>query len=338
MILIRMKPRASLRNLSGILKVLEREGHTPRISRSGNASTIGVIGGEDRVMTLGLDRRPGVDRVTTSTMPFKLAGREFKANDTIVRVHGIPIGDRQIVVIAGPCAVESFDQLLGVAKAVKAAGARLLRGGAFKPRTSPYSFRGLGPEGLKMLSEVRKRTGLAIVTEVLSPEDTSLVADHADVLQIGSRNMQNFPLLESVGKAGKPVLLKRGLMSTLEELYMSAEYILSNGNSQVILCERGIRTFEGYTRNTLDVTAVPVTKRLTHLPILIDPSHATGDRALVRPAALAGVSAGADGLLVEVHPDPDRALCDGPQSITPADFARLMIGVRRIAQAIGRSV
>jgi 3-deoxy-7-phosphoheptulonate synthase len=254
----------------------------------------------------------------------------------VVEVRGVTIGGTHPVVIAGPCAIESHDQLLATAEAVKAAGADMLRGGAFKPRTSPYAFRGLGAEGLKILRDVGNRTGLPVVTEILAPTDIDLFVEYADVLQIGARNMQNFNLLDEVGKANKPVLLKRGMMSTIEELLLSAEYILARGNERVILCERGIRTFESATRNTPDIAAIPVVKHLSHLPILFDPSHAAGARRYVPPFARAGIAAGADGLLIEVHVKPDEALCDGKQALLPADFVALLVELRQIAAAIGR--
>lgn len=336
MMLIVMRPEATVKQVSSVLQALEERGWKPHLSKGEFTTIVGVMGDERSLAELQIERLPGVEKTVPLRRPFKLASREFHPDSTTVRVSGTEIGGKTLVVMAGPCAVESYEQTLATARAVKKAGARILRGGAYKPRTSPYSFQGLGPEGLKILAAVRRETGLPVVTEVLSPHDVPLVAEHADILQVGARNMQNFALLEAVGKSRKPVLLKRGMMSTLEELYMSAEYILSNENFQVILCERGIRTFEKYTRNTLDITAVPVTKRLSHLPILVDPSHATGDRALVRSAALAGVAAGADGLIVEVHPDPERALCDGPESLPPEEFDALMQDVRRVAGALGK--
>jgi len=269
---------------------------------------------------------------------YKLVSREVKPDDTVVQVGGVPVGGRGLVVIAGPCAVESREQALTIARAVKAAGAHLLRGGAFKPRTSPYSFQGLGEEGLKLLRRAADAHGLAVVSEVLDTTLVPLVARYADILQIGARNMQNFMLLREVAHAGKPVLLKRGLASTIEEWLMSAEHLLSQGNAQVILCERGIRTFETYTRNTLDLNAVPVVKELSHLPVIVDPSHGTGIRNKVAAMARAAIAAGADGLMVEVHHDPDHALSDGPQSLYPAEFAEMMEQLRTIAGAIGREV
>jgi 3-deoxy-7-phosphoheptulonate synthase len=273
---------------------------------------------------------PGVESVTPVSKPFKLTSREFHPADTVVRVAGTTIGGGSLTVMAGPCSVESRDQLLLTADAVAAAGATILRGGAFKPRTSPYSFQGLGLEGLRILAEARERTGLPIITEVMEPANVVAVAEHADILQVGARNMQNYSLLMAVGGTDRPVMLKRGLAATIEEWLMAAEYIVSSGNPQVILCERGIRTFETYTRNTLDLAAVPLLHRLTHLPVVVDPSHATGKRWLVRAMALAAVAAGADGIMVEVHPSPDDALSDGEQSLTREQFAELAPLLRQV--------
>ena len=337
MMLITMRTGASLKEVGTVLKSLEDAGLTPHLARGDGATRVGVVAEEQRLADLGIGSMAGVECIASMERPFKLASREFRPDSTVVQVGGAAIGGPDVIVMAGPCAVESYEQTLAAARAVKAAGARILRGGAFKPRTSPYAFQGLGSEGLRILAQVSKEVGLPVVTEVLTPGDVEAVARSAAILQIGARNMQNQALLAAAARSGKPVLLKRGMMSTLEELYLSAEYILSNGNFQVILCERGIRTFERYTRNTLDVAAVPLTKRLTHLPIVIDPSHATGDSDLVRATALAGVAAGADGLLIEVHPDPERALCDGAQSLRPEEFHTLMDGVRKVAAAVGRS-
>lgn len=280
----------------------------------------------------------GVDTVVRISKPFKLASREVKEEDTIVKVGPLEIGNGRLVTIAGPCSVDTEENVMETARAVKAAGAHMLRGGAFKPRTSPYAFRGHGEKGLKILAEARAETGLPIVTEVMDARDVELVARYADVLQTGSRNMQNFALLDEVGKAHKPVLLKRGMWATIEEWLLAAEYILSHGNRDVILCERGIRSYETATRFTFDVNAIPVIKRVSHLPIIGDPSHATGKWYLVPPVALAAVAAGADGLMIEVHPNPDHALSDGAQSLTPANFEKLMAQVRTLAEALGRPV
>jgi 3-deoxy-7-phosphoheptulonate synthase len=282
---------------------------------------------------------PGVAEVVPVSRPFKLASREVIPEDTVVHVNGVAVGGASgLAVMAGPCSVESRDQTLATARAVRAAGATILRGGAFKPRSSPYAFRGLGVDGLELLAEARAETGLAIVTEVLTPGDVDAVARVADCLQIGARNMQNYALLDAVGEQSKPVLLKRGMSATIEEFLLSAEYVLARGNRNVILCERGIRTFEKYTRNTFDVNAIPLLKRLTHLPVVADPSHGTGKWYLVAPVALAAVAAGADGLLIEVHPSPDHALSDGFQSLTFDNFAALMLKVAAVASAVGRSV
>jgi 3-deoxy-7-phosphoheptulonate synthase len=280
----------------------------------------------------------GVERTVPVLRPFKLASREFHPQDSVFPINGVSIGGPQVIVMAGPCAVESREQLEETAQAVKAAGAQVLRGGAFKPRTSPYSFQGLGDEALRLLAEARAQTGLPIVTEVMAPEQVPLVTTFADILQIGARSMQNYALLHAVGESQRPVLLKRGMMSTIEELLMSAEYILSHGNHRVILCERGIRTFETYTRNTLDISAVPLLKQLSHLPVLVDPSHGTGKWELVAPVARAAIAAGADGLIVEVHPEPEKALSDGAQSLKPQRFADLMASLRPIAAAVGRTL
>jgi len=288
-------------------------------------TVIGAIGDErGKAQLQVLESVPGVERVVPILKPFKLVGRELKAEPTVIEVDGVKIGSDQFVVIAGPCAVETRAQTLQIAQAVKRAGAHMLRGGAFKPRTSPYSFQGLEEEGLKILAEAREKTGLPIVTEVMTVQDILLVSKYADVMQVGARNMQNFALLRQLGHLHKPVLLKRGMMATIKELLMSAEYIVSEGNSQVILCERGIRTFEEYTRNTLDLSAVPLLKELSHLPVIVDPSHATGVRSLVPPMSKAAVAAGADGLLIEVHPNPEEAYSDGPQSLLPDQFEELM--------------
>jgi 3-deoxy-7-phosphoheptulonate synthase len=279
---------------------------------------------------------PGVATVTPISRPYKLTSREFEPSDTVVRVRDRRVGDGGLTVMAGPCAVESREQLLETADAVAAAGATILRGGAFKPRTSPYSFQGLGVEGLRLLAEARERTGLPIITEVMEPGDVPVVAEHADILQVGARNMQNYPLLMAVGRADRPVMLKRGLSATIEEWLMAAEYVVSSGDSQVILCERGIRTFETYTRNTLDLAAVPLLHHLSHLPVVVDPSHATGKRWLVSSMALAAVAAGADGIMVEVHPRPDEALSDGEQSLTLGQFADLAPMLRQVHDHVAR--
>ncbi len=299
---------------------------------------IGVIGNGRPLDPIQFERMSGVERVVPVLRPFKLASREFHPQDTVVKVNGVRIGGDEIVVMAGPCAVENRDQILEAARAVKGAGAKVLRGGAFKPRTSPYSFQGLGVEGLRLLAAAREETGLPVVTEVMAPEMVPLVSTYADILQIGARNMQNYALLHAVGEAQRPVLLKRGMMSTIEELLMAAEYILSHGNERIVLCERGIRTFEPYTRNTVDINAVPLLKQLTHLPVVVDPSHGTGKWELVGPVSKAAIAAGADGLIIEVHPHPEEALSDGAQSLKPARFAALMQELRPVAEAVGRTL
>ncbi|MBI3268676.1 MAG: 3-deoxy-7-phosphoheptulonate synthase [Planctomycetes bacterium] len=333
-----MRLGATAKEVGQVIKTIEEMGFKPHLSKGEERTVIGVIGNERKFDPGRLEVLPGVEKVIPILRPFKLASREFHPDDTIVNVCGVQIGGREAVVMAGPCAVEDREQLFEAAEAVKRHGARLLRGGAFKPRTSPYAFQGLGRKGLELLREARERTGLPVVTECLAVQDLPAIVEFADVIQIGARNMQNFNLLEEVGRVQKPVLLKRGMMSTLEELLMSAEYILSKGNMNVILCERGIRTFEKYTRNTLDVSAVPVLKRLSHLPVVVDPSHAAGEKYLVGTLARAGIAAGADGIIVEVHPHPEHALCDGAQALLPSDFQKMMEELRLIARAIGREV
>jgi len=285
-----------------------------------------------------LELLPGVEEVIPISKPYKLSSREFQHEDTRIKVGNVVIGGEELVIIAGPCAVETENQVLATAKAVKDAGANILRGGAFKPSTSPYQFRGLGKEGLEILALARAETGLPLITEVLTPHDVDLVAKYADILQVGARNMQNFTLLDEVGKLKKPVMLKRGMSATIQEWLLSAEYILSQGNRQVMLCERGIRTFETYTRNTLDISAIPVVKKLSHLPVIADPSHGTGKWYLVAPLALAAVAAGADGLMVEVHPNPDQALKDGAQSLTFDNFEQLMAQLAPVASSVQRKL
>ncbi len=308
------------------------------VSKGTERTVLGVIGDEAVIRNQPLTVLPGVEQVMPVLKPYKLASREFRSDDTVIDLDGVRIGNQKIVVMAGPCSVESEEALLKIASAVARSGATCLRGGAFKPRTSPYSFQGLGEEGLKHLDKARKETGLKIVTELMDPRDAELVFEYADIIQIGARNMQNFRLLTEVGKYRKPILLKRGLSSTITELLMSAEYIMSQGNYQVILCERGIRTFETYTRNTMDLSAVPVIKNLSHLPVICDPSHAVGRWELVKPMAKAAVAAGTDGLLIEVHHDPENALSDGVQSLLPSKFSQLMEELKPIAQAVGRKI
>jgi 3-deoxy-7-phosphoheptulonate synthase len=301
---------------------------------------IGAIGDgkdKDRIISV-MESVPGVESVIPILQPFKLVGRELKKGKTVIRLDDVTIGNEQFVVMAGPCSVESREQILTTAEKVKAAGARILRGGAYKPRTSPYDFQGLEEEGLKLLAEAREKTGLKIVTEIITPENIDLVNKYTDIFQVGARNMQNFALLKKLGKVTKPVLLKRGMMSTLKEFLMSAEYVVSQGNPNVILCERGIRTFETYTRNTLDISAVPALKQLTHLPVIVDPSHGTGKRSLISPVSRAAVAVGADGLIVEVHPNPEEAFSDGPQSLLPDEFSEMMLGIRRYLDVEGKTL
>ncbi|MFL5290051.1 MAG: 3-deoxy-7-phosphoheptulonate synthase [Myxococcales bacterium] len=313
-------------------------GFTPHAIEGAGRTAIGITGNKGPVDPGHFRLMQGVADCIPVTAPYKLVSREVKHDDTVVDVAGVPIGGREIVVMAGPCAVESEQQILAAARGVRKSGASLLRGGAFKPRTSPYDFQGLREKGLELLEKARSETGLKVVTEVKDTETLPLVAESADLLQIGARNMQNFSLLEAVGDLRKPVLLKRGMSSTIKELLMAAEYIVSRGNKQVVLCERGIRTFETMTRNTLDLNAVPMLKSLSHLPVVVDPSHGIGIRSAVLPMARAAVAAGADGLIIEVHPDPDRALSDGMQSLDLAGFETLMREVSKIAAAVGRSL
>jgi len=333
-----MKGGSSQDEISRVVSRIEVGGLKAHISQGIEHTVIGVLGQAFPELRDTLELLPGVEQVIPVTKPYKLASREFHPQDTIVELNGVTIGGNEIVVMAGPCAIESEEQVLATAQAVKAAGATVLRGGAFKPRTSPYQFRGLGESGLKILAQAGKETQMPIITEVMAPNHLDLIAKYADILQIGARNMQNFVLLDEVGKTKKPVLLKRGLSSNIQEWLLAAEYILAQGNEQVILCERGIRTFESYTRNTMDVSAIPIIEKVSHLPIIADPSHATGKWYLVLPLALAAVAAGADGLLIEVHPNPDLALADGPQSLTFDNFRLLMAQLLPIAEARNRKL
>ena len=317
-------------------KVTER-GLKVHLSEGRFVTIIGVVGDKKLLQDVPLEAMSGVEKVVAITSGYKLASRQFKPENSVIAVDGVQIGGNKLVVMAGPCAVESRKQLLESAAIVKQAGATFLRGGAYKPRTSPYSFQGLEEQGLKFLAEAREVTGLKIVTEVVDPQSVAVVAEYADVLQIGARNMQNFQLLKTVGRAGKPVLLKRGIAATIEEWLNAAEYVMNEGNYKVMLCERGIRTFETATRNTLDLSAVAVLKNACHLPIIVDPSHGTGHWKLVRPMARAAVAAGADGLMIEVHPKPDEAMSDGMQSLTPENFTTLMTEIDGIAKVMGRN-
>jgi 3-deoxy-7-phosphoheptulonate synthase len=336
--LVVMRQDASREQIAGVVRAVEARGFKAHPIPGAQRTAIGITGNRGAVDRPVFESLPGVLEVIPVTHAYKLVSREVKPESTVVRVGAVEVGGERLVVIAGPCAVESLEQTLTVARAVKAAGASLLRGGAFKPRTSPYSFQGLGEEGLRILAAAREETGLPIVTEAIDADSVDLVERYADVIQIGARNMQNFALLRRAGRARKPVLLKRGLAATLEEFLMSAEYLLSEGNYDVILCERGVRTFSDFSRNTLDLAVVPAVKALSHLPILVDPSHGTGRRDKVAPMSRGAVAVGADGLVLEVHHDPDSALSDGPQSITPAAFGSLMAELGQIAGVAGRAL
>ena len=336
--IIVLKPEATESQLKHIITRVKALGLKPMISRGLERTIIGVIGEEDLLRVQPMEVFPGVEKVMPILAPYKLVSREFKPAETVVDVSGVKVGGNRLVVMAGPCAVENFDLLFSIAKAVKKGGAVILRGGAFKPRTSPYSFQGLGEEGLKYLVEVKKRTGLPIATELMDVRDLDIVERHADLIQIGARNMQNFDLLKEVGRSKKPVLLKRGMSATVKDWLLSAEYILQNGNFNVILCERGIRTFETDTRFTQDLSAIPIIKGLSHLPVVVDPSHAAGRWGLVPSLSKAAIAGGADGLLIEVHSKPEEALCDGPQAMLPEKFAKLVVELKRIAKAVGREL
>ncbi|MFH1061811.1 MAG: 3-deoxy-7-phosphoheptulonate synthase [Candidatus Omnitrophota bacterium] len=336
--IIVLKPHISQEDKDRILDKIHSLGLKTMVSEGVERSIIGVIGEEDVVRMQPLEAYHGVESVIPVLAPFKLVSREFKPENSIIKIKDREIGSNKITIMAGPCAIENLESLREIAKVVKQKGATILRGGAFKPRTSPYSFQGLGEEGLKIMKQVCDEFGLLSVTEIMDPRDIGLMHKYVDIIQIGARNMQNFNLLKEVGKSRIPVLLKRGMMSTIEEFLMSAEYILSEGNFNVILCERGIRTFETYTRNTLDINAVPVIKKLSHLPIIVDPSHATGKWELVIPASKAAIAAGADGLIVEVHTNPEIAASDGSQTLNPENFEILVTQVKAIANAVGRTV
>jgi 3-deoxy-7-phosphoheptulonate synthase len=337
--IIVLRPDATKQQIDHLVTKVKKLGLKPWVSKGVERTIVGVIGEEDVLRRQPLEAFPGVEKVLEILKPYKLASRDFKKESSVIGIgRGVKVGGKKIVVMAGPCSVENKKLLISIAKSVKASGATILRGGAFKPRTSPYSFQGLGVKGLKYLAEAGKETGLAVVTELMDVRDLGAVMKYADIIQIGARNMQNFNLLREVGKTKKAVLLKRGMSNTVKELLMSAEYILSEGNFNVILCERGIRTFEDATRFTLDIAAVPLIKNLSHLPVIVDPSHATGKWGLVEPCAMAAIAAGADGLIVEVHPNPEAALSDGEQSLVPANFEKMMNGVARVAEAVGRDI
>ena len=339
--IIVLNPDATEDAIRHIIKKLESKGLRAHVSKGTERTIIGVIGDTSKVTEEEEDSiraMTDVENVVRIVKPYKLASREFKKENTLIDVRGVVIGGKKIAVMAGPCAVENRTVLMAIGESVRDSGASFLRGGAFKPRTSPYAFQGLGEEGLKYLADVREKTGLPIVTEIMDPRDIDIIVEYADIIQIGARNMQNFRLLLEVGAVNKPVLLKRGLSATIKEWLMSAEYIMSRGNQRVMLCERGIRTFETATRNTLDLSAVPLLKQLTHLPVVVDPSHGVGKRDLVLPMAKAAVAAGADALIIEVHTNPEEALSDGDQSLKPNAFARLMQELRPVALAVGREI
>jgi len=339
--IIVLRPNATEEDLKRLVKKIEGHGLTVNISKGTERTIIGVIGDTSKISEEEEDAirvMRGIEDVMRILKPYKLASREFKAADTIIKVRGKAIGGKKIQVIAGPCAVENKEMLMNIAEKIKDAGASFLRGGAFKPRTSPYSFQGLGEEGLKYLSEAREKTGLPVVTELMDPREIEVILKYSDIVQIGARNMQNFKLLLEVGTCNKPVLLKRGLSATIKEWLMAAEYIMSKGNQSVILCERGIRTFETATRNTLDLSAVPILKQLTHLPVIVDPSHGVGKWDIVAPMAKAAIAAGADGLMIEVHTNPEEAMSDGEQSLKPSAFKKLMEELKPIAVAVGREI
>ncbi|MEN6356182.1 MAG: 3-deoxy-7-phosphoheptulonate synthase [Armatimonadota bacterium] len=339
--IIILSPTATDGDLDELLKNLKDRGYGVHLSKGVEKTIVGVIGAHDEVKPMIAEQLSSlayVEGVIPILKPYKIVGKDFHPDKTIISVRGVDIGGQKVVVMAGPCSIETEEQTLEVAKAVKASGATILRGGAFKPSTSPYSFHGLGEDALKMLAAAREVTGMPIITEVMDARDIELVSKYADILQIGTRNMTNYSLLQELGNVKKPVMLKRGMASTIEEWLQAAEYIASSGNDDIILCERGIRTFETYTRNTFDVSAIPALLGLTHLPIVADPSHGTGKFNLVSPVAKAAVAAGADGLMIEVHPHPEKALKDGPQSLTPTNFDKLMSEMAAVARAVGRYV
>ena len=336
--IIVLRAGATEQDVRQIEDAIKGSGLTAHISRGVERTIIGAIGDERKLDPEAFEGLPVVEKVLRILAPFKIVSREFQKEDTVITVNGKSVGGKALALVAGPCSVEGRDMMVGLATLVAAAGATFLRGGAFKPRTSPYAFQGLGEEGLKFLAEARERTGLPVATELMDPRDIDLVARYADVIQIGARNMQNFRLLTEVGKLDKPVILKRGMSATIQEWLMSAEYIASEGNRKIILCERAIRTYETATRNTFDVSAIPVVKALSHLPVIADPSHAAGKMALVEPLAAAAIAAGADGLMIEVHHQPEKALSDGPQSLKPDAFAQVVARLRKVAGAVGRTL
>ena len=327
-----MNADATQADIEGVISAIEEKGLEAKVMEGAHQKIVGVIGDKTKLAATPLDAMHGVETTVAISKSYKLASREFHPAATVVDIRGIKIGDGTPVVMAGPCAVESREQLMETAQLIKEGGAQFIRGGAYKPRTSPYAFQGLEEEGLKYLAEAREKTGLAVVTEVTVVEAVDTVAAYADLLQVGARNMQNFGLLKAVGRAGKPVMLKRGLAATIDEWLNAAEYIMNEGNPNVILCERGIRTYETYTRNTFDISAIPAIKHLSHLPIIADPSHGTGKWRMIKPVSLASIAAGADGLIIEVHPNPARALSDGPQSLTPENYRDLMASVQKLSR------
>ena len=333
-----MTAEAEEADVDGVVELVREAGGDAFVSRGVSRTIVGLVGDIDRLDTLNLRGMPGVSDVVRITAPYKLVSREHHRERSVIRVAGVPIGPETFTLIAGPCAVETPDQTVAAARMAKAAGATLLRGGAYKPRTSPYAFQGLGEAGLKILAEAKQETGLPIVTEVVDPQDVELVSHYADMLQIGTRNMQNFSLLQAVGTSGRPVMLKRGMNATIEEWLMAAEYIAQRGNLDIVLCERGIRTFETAYRNTLDISAVPIVHSLSHLPVMVDPSHAGGKRELVVPLTRAAIAAGADAVMVDLHPEPGNALCDGPQALVDVDMAALANAVRDLPPLLGRTV
>ncbi len=336
--IVTMQKDYSEEQLLKVIEQLETTGFRTQVIKGTEKTVIAAVGDKSRLLYQPLEAMPGVEKVVPILAPYKLASREFKSQDTLIKVGDLTIGGPQIQIMAGPCAVESREQILETARLVKEAGATILRGGAYKPRSSPYSFQGLEEEGLKYLAEAREATGLPIITEATDLPSVELVSHYADIIQIGARNMQNFSLLKAVAATQRPILLKRGLSSTIDEWMLAAEYIMSAGNHQVILCERGIRTFETATRNTLDLSAVPLVKHLSHLPVIVDPSHGTGKWRLVKPMALAAIAAGADGLIIEVHPNPSQAFSDGPQSLTPEKFQDLVSSLQPVAHAVNRKL
>ena len=333
-----MAPNATQENLNNVIKKIESFNLRTHLSTGDERTIVGIIGDKKIIANLEMDMMDGVEKTVRITEKYKLVSREFNPTDTIIDVDGVKIGGKEIVVMAGPCAVESLEQLRESARAVKECGAKILRGGAFKPRTSPYDFQGLGEEGLKLLRQTADEFGLKVVTEIVESGDIELLENYSDILQVGARNMQNFQMLKALGKSKKPVMLKRGLSATITEWLNAAEYILSGGNDKVIFCERGIRTYETFTRNTLDLSAVAAIKELSHLPIVVDPSHGTGRRKMVAPMSKAAIAAGADALIIEVHPHPEKALSDGNQSLTPKDFKSLMSELNAVANAVGKTL